>query len=109
MDSMFTNLFWLQEPQYNKAIIYTTNKLWHPDSFYNNVQNINRHLLLSFATGFKPETMQKRASKISKEKAKRHIEIEQVEEFNKSDYVRVKLSSIYSETRKEVKSGDKKY
>ena len=43
--------------QYNRAIKHTPNKLWHPDSLYNNLQNITRHLLLSIVTNFKPKTI----------------------------------------------------
>ena len=44
-----------------------------------------------------------------KEKAKRNVLKNKTKEFNVGDYVRVKLSQLYSQIRQMVKQGDKKY
>ena len=80
--------------QFNNTIKHTPNQLRHPDSFYNNVQKKTRELPLNLATSLKPKDMRIIARENIKEKAKRQIEREQVEELNKSDYVRVIMSSI---------------
>jgi hypothetical protein len=43
-----------------------------------------------------------------KEKVKKQIEQTKITELEKGDYVRVKMSSLYSELRKQVKAGKKK-
>ena len=44
-----------------------------------------------------------------KEKARKNVLKNKTKEFEKGDYVRVKLSQLYSQIRKMVKDGDKKY
>ena len=60
------------------------------------------------STGISPEEIRIQARKNIEEKARKQIERADIEELNKGDYVRVKMSSIYSEIRKEVKAGNKK-
>ena len=58
--------------------------------------------------GKSPQEIQYQTREKFKEKAKRQIERTEIDECNKVDYVRVKMSSIYPEIRKGVKAGHKK-
>ena len=60
------------------------------------------------STGISPQETRIQARENIKDKARKQIERTEIEELNKSDYVRVKMSSIYSEIIKEVKAGDMK-
>ena len=94
--------------QYNSTTKHSPNKLWAPDSFYNNVKNKTRELPASLATGVSPEDIRIQARNNIKEKAKKQIERNTITELVKGDYVRVKMSALYSEIRKEIKAGNKK-
>lgn len=94
--------------QYNKTTKHTPNQLWNEDSFYTNVQNRRRQLPPSLVTGVSPEEIRIQARENIKEKAKKQIERTTIDELNVGDHVRVKMSSLYSELRKEVKQGNKK-
>ena len=94
--------------QYNKTTKHSPNTLWNEDSFYTNVKNINRELPPSLATGISPEAIRIQARNNIKEKAKKQIEQTQITDLKKGDFVRVKMSSLYSELRKLVKQGKKK-
>jgi hypothetical protein len=94
--------------QYNKTTKHTPNSLWNPDSFYDRVKN-NRELPASIAKEeATPEAIRINARNNIKEKAKKQIERTHIDELNIGDHVRVKMSSLYSELRKEVKAGNKK-
>ena len=94
--------------QYNSTTKHIPNTLWNPDSFYTNVKNKTRELPPSLATGFKPEDVRIQARENIKAKAKKQIERTHIDELNIGDHVRVKMSSLYSELRREVKAGNKK-
>ena len=94
--------------QYNSTTKHSPNKLWAPDSFYNNVKNKTRELPASLATGVSPEDIRIQARENIKAKAKKQIERNTITELIKGDYVRVKMSALYSEIRKEIKAGNKK-
>ena len=95
--------------QYNSTTKHTPNQLWAPDSFYDKVKNNNRELPPSLAKSeATPEAIRINARNNIREKAKKQLERNKVEELNKGDYVRVKMSALYSELRKEVKAGNKK-
>jgi len=95
--------------QYNKTTKHTPNQLWDPDSFYDNVKNKTRELPPSIAKSeATPEALRINARNNIKEKAKKQIERNTITELNKGDYVRVKMSALYSELRKEIKAGNKK-
>jgi hypothetical protein len=95
--------------QYNKTTKHTPDSLWNPDSFYDRVKNNTRELPPSLAKEeATPEAIRINARNNIKEKAKKQIERTHIDELNVGDYVRVKMSSLYSELRKEVKAGNKK-
>ena len=60
------------------------------------------------STGISPQEIRIQAHKNIEEKARKQIERTEIEELNNGVYVRVKMSSIYSEKGKEVKAGNKK-
>jgi len=93
--------------QFNKTTKHSPNTLWNEDSFYTNVKNKTRELPPSMKD-VTPEAIRIQARENIKEKAKKQIERTTIEELNKGDYVRVKMSSLYSELRKQVKAGKKK-
>ena len=94
--------------QYNRTTKHTPNTIWNPDSFYTNVKNKTRELPPSLATGVSPEDVRIQARENIKAKAKKQIERTHINELNIGDHVRVKMSSLYSELRREVKQGNKK-
>ena len=95
--------------QYNKTTKHTPNQLWDPDSFYDNVKNKTRELPPSIAKSeATQEAIRINARNNIREKAKKQIERNTITELNKGDYVRVKMSALYSELRKEIKAGNKK-
>ena len=94
--------------QFNKTTKHSPNTLWNEDSFYTNVKNKTRELPPSMNGDVTPEAIRINARENIKEKAKKQIERTTIEELNKGDYVRVKMSSLYSELRKQVKAGKKK-
>lgn len=94
--------------QFNRTTKHSANDLWHKDSFYNVVKNKTRELPLSLAVGISPEEMRIQARENIKKKAREQIERTEIEEMNVGDHVRIKMSSIYSEIRKQVKAGNKK-
>ena len=92
---------------YNSTIKAKPNLIWHPDSFYNNVKNRTREQLLNLEH-FDNDVLREQTSKNIREKAKKQIEKNKIDEFNVGDHVRVKMSALYSEIRKAVKQGNKK-
>ena len=95
--------------QYNKTTKHAPNTLWNQDSFYDNVKNRENEEVPNIEpTGATPEQIRIKARDNIKKKAKEQIDRTQIDELNKGDYVRVKMSSIYSELRKEIKQGNKK-
>ena len=94
--------------QFNKTTKHSPNTLWNEDSFYTNVKNKTRELPPSMKEEVTPEAIRINARNNIKEKAKKQIERTTIEELNKGDHVRVKMSSLYSELRKQVKAGKKK-
>ena len=112
------NLKWLdylqiccdnKNSQYNKTTKHSPNTLWNEDSFYNNVKHKTRELPPSLAESEStPEAIRINARNNIREKARKQIEQNKIIEFNKGDYVRVKMTALYSELRKQVKQGNKK-
>ena len=95
--------------QYNKTTKHSPNTLWNEDSFYTNVKNKTRELPPSIIKNeATPEAIRINARNNIKEKAKKQIEQTKITELEKGDHVRVKMSSLYSELRKQVKAGKKK-
>ena len=95
--------------QYNSTTKQAPNKLWNPDSFYDRVKNKTRELPKSLAeSGATPEAIRINARNNIKEKAKKQIERNTITELVKGDLVRVKMSALYSQIRKEIKAGNKK-
>lgn len=92
---------------YNSTIKAKPNLIWHPDSFYNNVKNRTREQLLNLEH-FDNDVLRHQTSENIREKAKKQIEKNKIDEFNVGDHVRVKMSALYSEIRKAVKQGNKK-
>jgi hypothetical protein len=92
---------------YNSTIKAKPNLIWHPDSFYNNVKNRTREQLLNLEH-FDNDVLRNQTSENIREKAKKQIEKNKIDEFNVGDHVRVKMSALYSEIRKAVKQGNKK-
>jgi hypothetical protein len=84
---------------YNSTIKAKPNLIWHPDSFYNNVKNRTREQLLNLEH-FDNDVLRHQTSENIREKAKKQIEKNKIDEFNVGDHVRVKMSALYSEKRK---------
>ena len=115
---MNNNLNWInylqiccdnKNTQYNKTIKHAPNTLWNPDSFYDRVKYNARELPEDIEQDENsPETIRLKALNSMKEQAKRQIKQTKIDELNKGDYVRVKMSAIYSEIRKQIKAGNKK-
>ena len=107
------NLNWLdylqvcidnKNTQFNKTTKHTPNQLWHTDSFYHNVKNN----VVAVPNDNTIEASRLEAAENIKEKAKQQIERTIIDELNVGDHVRVKMSALYSELRKQVKAGNKK-
>ena len=92
---------------YNSTIKAKPNLIWHPDSFYNNVKNRTREQLLNLEH-FDNDVIRNETTENIRQKAKKQIEKNKIDEFNVGDNVRVKMSALYSEIRKAVKQGNKK-
>ena len=84
--------------QCNKITKHTPNTLWHKDSFI-----IIFKSRQSMSTGISPQEIRIQAQHHIKEKAKKQIERTEIEVLNKGGCVRVTMSLIYSEIRKEDK------
>ena len=93
---------------YNSTIKAKPNLIWNKDSFYDNVKNRNRELPPTLANGLSPADLRVQTRENIKEKAKQQIERTKIDELNVGDWVRVKMSALYSELRKAIKQGNKK-
>ena len=95
--------------QYNSTTKAKPNTLWNEDSYYFNVDKNQRELPVNLLH----EDMSNKAERIKareniKAKAKKQIEKNKTVELNVGDHVRIKMSALYSEIRREVKAGNKK-
>ena len=93
---------------YNSTIKAKPNYIWTEDNFYNNVKNRQQNPEPAEEEGITPETIRKETVNNIRERARKQLEKNKIDEFNVGDHVRVKMSSLYSELKKAIKQGNKK-
>jgi hypothetical protein len=110
------NLNWIDNLQlmidnknetYNSTIKAKPNYIWNQDNFYTNVKN-RQEEEEEEGEGITPETIRKETVNNIRERAKKQLEKNKIVELNVGDWVRVKMSALYSELRKAIKQGNKK-
>jgi hypothetical protein len=111
------NLNWIDNLQlmidnknetYNSTIKAKPNYIWNQDNFYTNVKNRQDEEEEEEGEGITPETIRKETVNNIRERAKKQLEKNKIVELNVGDWVRVKMSALYSELRKAIKQGNKK-
>jgi hypothetical protein len=114
------NLNWLDYLQniidsknetYNSTIKAKPNLIWNPENFYNNVKNRQQNqepIEEVNEDNANPETIRKEITNNIKDKARKQILKNKIIELNVGDWVRVKMSAIFSELRRAIKQDNKK-
>ena len=92
---------------YNSTTKSKPNTLWNEDSYYFNIDR-NKEEEVIEPNDLSNEAVRIRTRDNIKAKAKKQLEQNEINELEVGDNVRVKMSSIYSEIRKEIKQGNKK-
>jgi IS4 transposase len=93
---------------YNSTIKAKPNYIWTEENYYTNVKNRQQDPEPEEEEGITPETIRKETVNNIRERAKKQLEKNKIVELNVGDWVRVKMSALYSELRKAIKQGNKK-